>query len=187
MKLMPGDQISYNVFYLEMSKPPDFDWPQKPAGDIFLLPSIKPSVRYFFDLYAAVGSEYEWTDKYEVPTKEISDFISHPRVRMFTFFKDGWTAGFFILDSRREGICDLAYFGLVPEATGCGYGDYLLKFAVKESWGVTGMQLLTVNTNTLDHPGALPLYKKVGFKLINIENAKRILTKSRNVDTNKNS
>ena len=185
MKLMPGDQISYKVFYLEMNEPPDFDWPQKPPGNIFIWNSIKPSTRYFFDLYAAVGSEYEWTDKYEVPIKELDDFLSHPFVRMFTFVKDGWTAGFFILDNRIEGICDLAYFGLVPEVIGCGYGGYLLKFAVKESWEAKDIQLLTVNTNSLDHPSALPLYKKVGFKLKNIEHEKRTLTRSRNVDNDR--
>ena len=103
---------------------------------------------------------------------------------MFTFFKDGWTAGFFILDNRKKWVCELAYFGLVPEAMGYGYGEYLLKFAVLESWKSQDLRLLTVNTNTLDHSRALPLYKKVGFKIVRIENETRILTKPRNFDKN---
>ena len=184
MKLMPGDKISYEVTYLEMNTQPDIEWPEPPSGDIFVLHSKKPSSRYFFDLYRAVGEEYEWTDKYELPLKEIDAFLSHSFVQMFTFFKNGWTAGFFVLDRRILGICDLAYFGLVPEAIGFGYGEYLLKFAVKESWKEKDMQLLTVNTNTLDHPNALPLYEKIGFKITRNEKEIRTLTKPRSVNNN---
>ena len=139
MKLLPGDEISYEVFYLEMRTSPKFQWPKKPSEDIFISNSVKPSSRYFFDLYKAVGGDYEWTDKFELPTSEIDFFLCHPLVRMFTFFKDGWTAGFFMLDYRVTGICDLAYFGLVPEAIGFGYGKYMLKVAVK----VQQLQTLT--------------------------------------------
>ena len=185
MKLRPGDEISYEVFYLEMRTSPKFEWPKKPSGDIFISNSVKPSSRYFFDLYKAVGGDYEWTDKFELPTSEIDFFLCHPLVRMFTFFKDGWTAGFFMLDYRVTGICDLAYFGLVPEAIGFGYGKYMLKVAVKEGWNRNGTKLLTVNTNSLDHPNALPLYKKIGFMLKNKKKATRVLTKSRYKDSYK--
>ena len=184
MKLMPGETISYEVFYLEMKRAPNFTWPQKPAGDVFILRAVKPSSRYFFDLYAAVGANHEWTDKYDLPINEIDEFISNPLVQMFTFFKDGWTAGFFILDSTIDSVCDLAYFGLVPEVIGCGYGEYLLKFAVKMGWKSMATRLLTVNTNTLDHPNALPLYKKVGFKLKRSEAMARTLTKQRVIKKN---
>ena len=181
MKLIAGDEIRYTVSYLEMNSSPDFEWPSKPPGDVFILNSVRPSVRYFFDLYGAVGAEYEWTDKYNEPTVEIEEFLSHKLVRMFTFFKDGWTAGFFILDNRENRACDLTYFGLVPEAIGLGYGKYLLKFAVKESWKNDDIDLLTVNTNSLDHPSALHLYKEVGFKINRIESETRILTKARTI------
>ena len=184
MKLMPGDEISYEVSYLAMSKSPNFGWPKKPPGNIFVLHSLKPSSRYFFDLYAAVGANYEWTDKYAVPIEELDQFLSNSLVRMFSFFKDGWTAGFFILDNRRSGVCDLTYFGLVPEAIGFGYGEYLLRFAVKESWKAKDIRLLTVNTNTLDHPNALPLYKKVGFNLVRRETEMRRLTQPRWIENN---
>tara|TARA_A100001011_G_C13861811_1_gene655238 strand:- start:326 stop:643 length:318 start_codon:yes stop_codon:yes gene_type:complete len=105
---------------------------------------------------------------------------------MFTFLKDGWTAGFFILDYRDKVICDLAYFGLVPEAIGQGYGKYLLKYAIKESWKHSQMRLLTVNTNTLDHPNALRLYLNVGFKLTKTKTETRILTRSRDTNSNIN-
>ena len=179
MKLNVGDEINYTVSYLEMGAPPDFDWPSEPSSNMLVLESNNPPARYFLSLYEAVGAEYEWTDKFLCSKKEVNDFLLHPKVTMFTFLKNGWTAGFFVLDKRKKNICDLAYFGLVPEVIGYGYGKYLLKFAIKESWAKKDIKLLTVNTNTLDHPKALPLYKKMGFKVTTNENEMRILTRPR--------
>jgi GNAT superfamily N-acetyltransferase len=109
--------------------------------------------------------------------KEISNLIKDFDVHLFTLLLDGWTAGFFILDNRNDFICDLAYFGLVPEAIGKGLGSYLLRMAVKKAWEFNRIKKLTVNTNTLDHPIALSLYKKVGFKLIRSVEETRILSK----------
>ena len=167
-----------------MVESPNFEWPIEPSSNILVLAANNPPGRYFLSLYEAVGAEYEWTDKFSCPTKEVNDFLLDPNVKLFTFLKNGWTAGFFVLDKRKPNICDLAYFGLVPEAIGHGYGEYLLKFAIKESWAAKDINLLTVNTNTLDHPNALPLYKKMGFKVIANENATRILTRSRIITNN---
>ena len=179
MKLNVGDRINYTVFYLEMVDPPELDWPIEPSSNILVLEANNPPVRYFFSLYEAVGAEYEWTDKFSCTIKEVNDFLLDPDVKLFTFLTNGWTAGFFVLDKRERNICDLAYFGLVPEAIGYGYGKYLLEFAIKKSWVAKDINLLTVNTNTLDHPNALPLYKKMGFKVISDEKETRILTRSR--------
>jgi GNAT superfamily N-acetyltransferase len=184
MKLNVGDEINYTVLYLEMGYPPEFDWPSEPCSNIFVVESTDPPVSYFLNLYKAVGAEYEWTDKFICSAEEVNDFLLHPKVKMFTFLKNGWTAGFFVLDKRERRICDLAYFGLVPEAIGHGCGEYLLRFAIKESWAANDINLLTVNTNTLDHPNALPLYKKMGFKVIAKETNTRILMYPR-VMTNK--
>ena len=50
---------------------------------------------------------------------------------------------------------------------------------VKESWKMKDIGLLTVNTNTLDHPNALPLYQKVGFDIVRSKTEIRKLTQPR--------
>ena len=50
----------------------------------------------------------------------------------------GWPHGFFVLDGRAPGRCDLAYFGLVPEAIGRGLGTFLLQTAVHMAWDRPG-------------------------------------------------
>jgi GNAT superfamily N-acetyltransferase len=71
----------------------------------------------------------------------------------------GWPQGFFLLDWRSAGRCDLAYFGLVPQAVGRGLGSWLLQSAILTGWARDGVEKMTVNTCTLDHPRAL-IYSK---------------------------
>jgi GNAT superfamily N-acetyltransferase len=51
----------------------------------------------------------------------------------------------------------------MPEWTGRKLGPWLLGSAVFEAFS-RGAAETTVNTCTLDHPAALPLYQKLGFK-----------------------
>ena len=64
--------------------------------------------------------------------------------------------------SSGGGTIDLAYFGLMPHCVGHGLGRYLLTAAIEQAWSYAP-ERLTVNTNTMDHPRALPLYQKLGF------------------------
>ena len=77
-------------------------------------------------------------------------------------YLDGAPGGFFELHRDDDNTMDLAYFGLLPEAQGRGLGKWFLKQAIDTVW-TAGASRLTVNTCTLDHKGALPLYQKLGF------------------------
>ena len=104
---------------------------------------------------------------------EINDFINNQKVRFFTLIKDGWTAGFFILDYRNRNLCDLSYIGLVPDAIGIGLGKFLFKTAILMAWDKTNIEKLTVNTCTLDNKHAIPLYQKLGFDAVKFEDLKK--------------
>ena len=175
-----GDEVSYSVTYLEMTNRPTYPYPPMPTGGpTVLLAADTPPVWYFLNLYDAVGAEYEWTDQHDKPTSEVTAFLNDLGVTMFTLMRTGWTAGFFILDGRIAGECDLAYFGLVPDAVGLGLGKYLLHTAILMGWELPGVTKMTVNTNSLDHPRALPLYQKAGFTPVRRAEHKRILTRDR--------
>lgn len=175
-----GDEVSYTVTFLEMKARPEFPYPSLPTGGpTVLLAADKPPVRYFLDLYDAVGREYEWTDQHDKPLLDVQAFLHDPAVTLFTLMRNGWSAGFFILDSRESNACELAYFGLTPEAVGLGLGKYLLHTAILMGWDRAGVTKMTVNTNSLDHPRALPLYQKAGFTPVRREEHKRILTRDR--------
>lgn len=161
---MPEPGRAYTVTYLEMAARPAYGRPSVPLGPpTALILADKPPVWYFLSLYRAVGADYDWTDKLSVDPADLQAFVQDPAMALYTLMRDGWPAGFFMLDARRPGICDLAYFGLVPQAIGLGLGIYLLRTAIHTAWDKPGVRKLTVQTCTLDHPRALGLYQKSGF------------------------
>ena len=173
-----GDTVEYRVTWLEMTKRPSYGWPSLPVGrEAMLVRADTPPWWYFLSLYDAVGRDYAWTDKHDIPRDELNAWIQHPDVSLYSLIGKGWPKGFFVLDWRDDPVCDLAYFGLVPEAMGRGLGAWLLKSAVMTAWDRETTGKLTVNTCTLDHPRALIQYQRMGFSPVRTEVQSRVLVK----------
>ncbi len=171
-----GERVEYRVTWLEMTERPRFGWPRLPVGrQAVLLRAETPPRWYFLSLYDAVGGDYAWTDMHDVPQDQMADWLGDPDVALFTLMGRGWPQGFFILDWRETGICDLTYFGLVPEVVGRGLGSWLLQSAILTGWGREGVGKMTVNTCTLDHPRALIQYQRFGFTPVRTEVHARVL------------
>ena len=182
MKHRAGDRVEVVVTYLAMTARPGYPRPHLPTGPVSaLIGAERPPAWYFLDLYDAVGRDYEWTDQRERPEAEVAAFLHDPAVTLYTFMRAGWPHGFFVLDGREPGRCDLAYFGLVPEAIGRGLGTFLIQTAVHMAWDRSGTRFVTVNTNSLDHPRALPLYQKAGFVPVRRETRARVLRRDRDM------
>jgi GNAT superfamily N-acetyltransferase len=178
-----GERVDYVVTHLEMTARPGYPRPHAPAGaPAALISADGPPVWWFLALYQAVGADYEWTDQQTRPPAEVEAFLAHPEVEFFTLMRSGWPHGFFILDGRTRGLVDLSYFGLVPEAIGRGLGTFLIQTAVHMAWDRPGVARMTVNTNSLDHPRALPLYQKAGFSPVSRETRSRVLTRDRTLN-----
>lgn len=172
-----GDSVDYRVTWLEMTQRPGYGWPAMPVGrDAILTHADNPPWWWFLTLYDAVGRDYAWTDKHKMPRAELEAWIQHEDVSLFTLMGKGWPQGFFMLDWRAPEACELAYFGLVPEAVGKGLGSWLLKTAILTAWDRPGTQRLVVNTCTLDHPRALAQYQRMGFSPVRTEIHSRVLT-----------
>jgi GNAT superfamily N-acetyltransferase len=180
--LKPGDTIRYTVTHLEMSARPATPIPHVPIGSaLALIAASSPPVDYFLYLYSAVGADYEWTDWLDATRQQQEAFVGDPKVELFTLMVDGWPGGFFILDTRRADTCDLANFGLVPQAIGRGLSTWFLASAIHMGWDRAGVSRMTVSTNTLDHPRALALYQRMGFIPVRREDKTRKLTRAREV------
>ena len=169
-----GEVVEITITHLAMESRPAYDRPSLPPGaPTVLIAAESPPVWYFLDLYRAVGSEYDWTDRFHQDREELRAFVQDPEVRLYTLMLAGWPAGFFMLDWREEGLCDLSYFGLVPEAIGQGLGSYLVRTAIHAGWDRPGVERMTVETCTLDHPRALGLYQRAGFQPVSQEHRLR--------------
>ncbi len=179
-----GTELSYTVTWLEMTQRPEFGWPSQPVGVTgSLLKADTPPRWYFLALYDAVGAAYAWEDAHERDPDEVQAWLDDPKVQLWSFVADGWPKAFFMLDVRAEGICDLAYFGLTPGVIGRGVGSWLLKTAILTGWDQPGVDTMTVNTCTLDHPRALGLYQKHGFRAVQREDRTRILKRPRDLSS----
>ncbi|MGB0411073.1 MAG: GNAT family N-acetyltransferase [Pikeienuella sp.] len=172
-----GDEVDVIITYLEMAKPPTFSHPPAPSlPGLSLIRAEDPPARWFRHLYDSVGADYEWTDWHERSDDQVRAFITDPAVSMHVVMLQGWTAGFFMLDARKTAVCDLAYFGLAPEARGRGIGTWLLKTAILTAWELPGVTSMTLNTCSLDSPRALPLYQRMGFEPVSQETVVRTLS-----------
>jgi GNAT superfamily N-acetyltransferase len=177
-----GSAVDYRITWLEMTARPGFGWPRQPLGiNGALVRADAPPVWYFLALYDAVGRDYAWEDMHSLDEVELAAWLSHPDVALWTFMAQGWPQGFFLLDVQAPGVTELAYFGLVPQAIGRGLGTFLLRTAILTAWDRPGLEKLTVNTCSLDHPRALAGYQKHGFGVVAQETRRRVLTRDRDL------
>lgn len=157
------------VTFLEMLKKPSALQPPQPKGKIAILKAEHPPVHFYRYLYDAVGRDYKWVDRKKVSDAALKDLLAGSKVDLFVLYVDGCPAGMAELDFRLEGLGQLAYFGLVPEYIGRGFGYFFLYHTAMNAWAMAIDKLL-VNTCTLDHPRALPLYQRLGFEAYAREN-----------------
>lgn len=173
-----GDTVDYVVTFLEMDARPGFARPhlfgKAPSA---LIHAENPPPWYFLTLYDAVGRDYEWVDWHAAPAAELQAYVGDPAVQLYTFLRDGWPHGFFVLNTRDATVISIDYFGLVSEAVGKGLGTWFLQTAIFAAWDVPGCEKVTLNTCSLDHPRALAHYQKHGFHPVAQETRQRVLTR----------
>jgi len=156
-------KLRFTITYLEMTERPAMPPVHPPSNLKFaLMLARRPTVAFYRYLYNSVGGDWRWWYRRQMPDEELAGILADERVEVFVLYVDGAPAGYFELDRREEPVIDLAYFGLMPHCVGRGVGRFLLYCAVEQAWSYEP-QRLTVNTNSMDHPRALPLYQKMGF------------------------
>ncbi len=158
------------VYYLSMAQPPHFS-PALPLG-FWVEPIERPiSVQYYKYLMDAVGREWHWLDRMVMPEPELADLIHLPETTVFVLKNRDNPAGLFELTRIGE-ISEIYYFGLLPQFVGQGLGKQFLKWCINKAWeGST--QKVILNTCSLDHVAALPLYLAHGFVLDKTETEAR--------------
>jgi GNAT superfamily N-acetyltransferase len=161
-------RIPMTVTFLEMNARSTVPSPPQPRGKVALLKSEKPPVHFYRYLYDTIGADYYWVDRKKLSPAALAEVISDPLNQLFVLYTEGNPAGMAELDFRKPGTCNIAYFGLMPEAVGRRLSSFFLYHCVMNAWA-EGVQRLTVNTCTLDHPRALPLYQRLGFTPYNRE------------------
>ena len=149
--------------YLEMKAPSDLRPARRADGDARVERIEGSPASFYRYLYAEVGRAYRWVDRLGWTDDEIRAHLATPGVSLWLLTVRAAPAGYFELKSAPYGSVEIAYFGLLPEFIGRGYGKHLLTEAVERSWSL-GARRVWLHTCTLDGPAALPNYVSRGFR-----------------------
>jgi GNAT superfamily N-acetyltransferase len=166
MRPMPPVRVTRT--YLEMSTPDDLRPAATPDPTLRLERVDQCPVSFFRYLYAEVGRAFHWIDRLLWTDDRVREHLADSMVTLWLLSWRGAPAGYFELKRYEDGSCEIAYFGMLPEFTGRGWGKYLLTRAVQVAWE-TGASRVWLHTCTLDHPAALPNYLRRGFKRVREE------------------
>jgi GNAT superfamily N-acetyltransferase len=156
--------VETTVTYLEMTAPPaDLAAPPAPAG--VTIESLRhPSPATYRPLYERAGRDWTWTARTLMSDEALAAIIEDARVEIFVLSVDGRPAGYVELDGRNAPDLELGYLGIFPEYLGRRLGGWLLRWAIAYGWRERSPSRMWVHTCALDHPAALPLYRKAGFR-----------------------
>jgi GNAT superfamily N-acetyltransferase len=149
--------------YLEMSSRSEL----RPASLDGPLPQVDRledcSVDLFRFLYREVGQAHRWTDRLLWSDQRVREHLDTAGVSLWLMSWEEKPAGYFELRQHEDHSVEIAYFGLLPDFIGRGWGRYLLTRAVESAWQLEPSRVW-LHTCTLDHPAALPNYLKRGFR-----------------------
>ncbi|PHS09662.1 MAG: GNAT family N-acetyltransferase [Blastopirellula sp.] len=155
--------IATKTTYLEMRSADSQTIATRPVGKNIEVNRLhQPTGQYYKFLYKSVGSDLNWVDRLLLSDSELEKIIHDPKIEIWVLKVDGKEAGYAELDRRTSGEIELAYFGLFPEFIGQGLGKYFLSWAIQQAWSYHPNRVW-VHTCDLDHPAALPTYRKAGF------------------------
>ncbi len=157
-----GRKVDVTITYLEQKARPALPDAPQPRGQHALLRALDPPLAYYRYLYSAVGDSYYWVSRKRLDDAQLRAITSDPNVHICVLYVAGSPAGFTELDHREANEVEVKFFGLTPDHSGRGLGRYFLTQTIDLAWGL-GPRRVRLETCTLDHPAALPLYQKLGF------------------------
>lgn len=158
-----GATLKTIVTSLEMKHRPKAPSPPPPIKNLALLRAEKPTAAFYRYLYGSVGAPWLWYERSIIGDAALLPLINDDKVEIYVLYVGGTPAGYFELNLKVFPQIELAYFGLMPEFIGMKLGPYLLGQAIDTAWA-HDPERLWVHTCDLDHPGALPLYQRMGFE-----------------------
>lgn len=162
--------IKAHVTHLEMTAPPRQSLPMPVNLHTAVMRTQDIPLHFYRYLYRQIGKRWHWYQRLRLSDEELSTILSDKKVSVTVLYVNGSPAGMFELNEISEDVVELSYFGLFEHALGLGIGKWFLLQALYAAWQ-TNPKKVTVTTNTLDHPRALPLYQMMGFAPIGTSEA----------------
>ena len=155
--------------YLEMRSPGQLR-PKRADSRFQVREKTERDWRFNRDLYFRVGEQWDWIDKRPWTNQQWREYATAPELRTFGGYYDDQLAGYYELRRDDSGGVEIAYFGLLPEFIGRGFGGALLTSAIEEAWRMSPKpSRVWVHTCNRDHPQALANYQSRGMVIYEVE------------------
>lgn len=158
-----GRIVDVVITYLEQRARPATSCPA-PPGKFAILRAENPPVHFYRYLYRLVGDPWSWVSRRRMADDELRAIICDPKVHVYVLYCAGVPAGFAEIDARRDDAAEIRFFGLAPDFIGRGFARFFLSQTIALAWSLNPSRVV-LETCTLDHPAALPLYQKLGFSV----------------------
>ena len=157
-------------YYLEINSIEDLKTKEMPSDNFFLKEADKDKFDLNKFFYKQIGKKHEWIDRLIWQDKNWIDYTSDKNLKTFVLQNNNDLIGYFELIFNGND-CEIAYFGILEEYIGRGYGGFLLSEALRI--GFKNAERIWVHTCSLDHPNAIENYKSRGMKIFKTEILKR--------------
>ncbi len=154
---VPPGHVAAIVTDLEMTAPP-----ARPGPALALRHVRSPDLDRYRALYREIGEHWLWFSRLGLSDAALAEILRDPEVEVHVGAKG---EGLVELDFRRAGLCEIAFFGLVPSRIGRGDGRRMMAAALALAWR-EGVGKVWLHTCTLDHPSALGFYLASGFRAV---------------------
>jgi GNAT superfamily N-acetyltransferase len=154
--------------YLELGSPADLRPVARPVPAPRIERVGKCPASFYRYLYAEVGRAHHWVDRLDWSDETVQAHLATPGLSLWLLTWEAAPAGYFELKAHPDGSVEIAYFGLLPEYIGRGWGKWLLGEAARVAWDARPSRVW-LHTCTLDHPAALPNYLARGFRPVREE------------------
>ena len=155
--------VEVTTWFLEMTAPAQLAPAPDPDPELDVRQVELPSPELSRALYAAVGSDWYWTDRLGWSRERWHERLVRPEVETWVGWVRGAPAGYAELE-RDAGAVELASFGLLPDFIGRGLGTRLLDAVVRRAWALEPRRVW-LHTCSLDSPAAMRTYRGRGFEI----------------------
>ena len=162
-------KLNAHVTHLEMHNPPLRSLPVPSRPTLALIRARNISPKFYSFIYEQVGKPHHWEMRRNLSDTKLKLEINNSEIEISVLYVEGCPAGFFELSTAglrqaatEEPYVEISYLGLAPEYQKLGIGKWFMSAAIQTAWSLKP-SIVKVETNTLDHPAALPLYQRLGF------------------------
>ncbi len=120
------------------------------------------TTKRYIQLYEGVGKAYQWVDRLIISEEELEQTINKKETHIFVLRNGEQEIGFTELARKGDNV-EILYFGLFQKEIGKGYGPQFFQLTLEKAWSMLPHKVY-LNTCDLDHPKALQMYQRFGFK-----------------------